>query len=498
MSIHNVYIYIIILIINLFEINSLIKIPLKYYPYYKYDNSTPSSIMKGIIYTKLYASLELGTPKQTVEISLQFYSNDFFISDDPGYHFGLEPERFSKLKYFYKSSTHSLVTIEQKYLNGDNFFFADYDKDIFYFENLTNKNITTEFEFYLPHTLGKVDTGGLGLQLMPFASNTTSTPTPQRTFLKKLKNKNLIDDYFWSIFYDNKENNKQDQGFILIGNLPDELNIDLGYYPKHYFKEKNKKLINADLSGETVLNKFKVDEICTYKSNNKDKIDTIIFNNSNDLNIEIDFNSGGIEAPIILQNYLEENFFIEYISKEQCFFSSFNITNLKYFFYCKKDEAVLSNIEKTFPIFKFRSNDFNYTFELSYKDLFIEENDYLFCLLIFDLNSNNNGWIMGKPFAKKYQFFFNPDKKSIIFYSLNNEGENENPNSNNNILIFIILGGIIFILLIIIGILVWKYLLREKYLRKKRANELDDDYEYTQKKKNENESDEKLIDEQND
>ena len=89
MSIHNVYIYIIILIINLFEINSLIKIPLKYYPYYKYDNSTPSSIIKGIIYTKLYASLELGTPKQTVEISLQFYSNDFFISDDPGYHFGL-------------------------------------------------------------------------------------------------------------------------------------------------------------------------------------------------------------------------------------------------------------------------------------------------------------------------------------------------------------------------------------------------------------------------
>jgi len=104
---------------------------------------------------------------------------------------------------------------------------------------------------------------------------------------------------------------------------------------------------------------------------------------------------------------------------------------------------------------------------------------------------------MGKPFEKKYQFFFNPDKKSIIFYTLN-EGENENPNSNNNILIFIILGGIIFILLIIIGILVWKYLLREKYLRKKRANELDDDYEYTQKKKNENESDEKLIDEQND
>jgi biopolymer transport protein ExbB/TolQ len=102
---------------------------------------------------------------------------------------------------------------------------------------------------------------------------------------------------------------------------------------------------------------------------------------------------------------------------------------------------------------------------------------------------------MGKPFVKKYQFFFNPDKKSIIFYSLNNESENENPNSN--IMIIIILGSIIFILLIIIGILVWKYLLREKYLRKKRANELDDDYEYTQKKNNENEPNEKLIDDSN-
>jgi hypothetical protein len=364
---------------------------------------------------------------------------------------------------------------------------------------LTNNNITIEFEFYLLHTLGKVETGGLGLQLMPFASNTTSTPTPQRTFLKKLKNKNLIDDYFWSIFYDNKENNKQDQGFILIGNLPDELNVDLGYYPKNYFEEKNKKIINADLSGEIVLNKFKIDEICTLKANNKDKIDNIVFNNSNELNIEIDYNSGGIEAPIILKNYLEEHFFQEYISKDQCFFSSFNITNLKYFFYCKKDANVLSIIEEAFPIFKFRSNEFNYTFDLSYKDLFIEENDYLFCLLIFDLNLNNKGWIMGKPFAKKYQFFFNPDKKSIIFYSLNNKSasENENPNSNNNIMIFIILGSIIFILLIIIGILVWKYLLREKYLRKKRANELDDDYEYTQKKDNENESKEKLVDDTN-
>ena len=499
MSIHrylkflnNIYINILFIML-LFEVNCQLKIPFKHYPVYKYDNSTPSTIMKGIIYMKLYTSVELGTPKQSVQLPLQFYSNDFYISDDPTYRYSQEPDRFSNIKLFHKTSSTSLEIIEEKYLNGDNFFFANYDKDIFYFEN-----ITKELEFYLPHTLKDVDSGGIGLQLMPYSNSTTSTPNPQRSFLRILKNKNLIKDYFWSIFYNARENNMQDEGFILFGLLPHDSKMKLGYYPNNYFNEKNNKNTNAELYIDIVLNKFKINEIYAFEGNNKEKkIANILFNDSNELNIELDYNSGGIEAPNKVKIYLEE-IFKEYISKEECFFDSFNITNIKSFFYCKNNENILSNIKKNFPGFAFKSIDFDYNFIIDFDDLFIKYNNYIFCLLIFDDLNPKEWWIMGKPFVKKYQFTFNPDKKTINFYSLNiEENGNEKNNKNYNIVIYILFSIIILLLLIIIVILIWKYCKNEKILRKKRANELDDDYEYSQKKdiKNENDSNEKLTDE---
>ena len=168
------------------------------------------------------------------------------------------------------------------------------------------------------------------------------------------------------------------------------------------------------------------------------------------------------------------------------------------FFYCKKSENILSNIKKNFPGFNFRCNNFEYNFNIVFDDVFIEENNYIFCLLFFDSKSDNN-WVMGKLFVKKYQFSFNPDKKSITFYSTNNNEiiDDNKKKENTNYLIYVVFGGIIFILLIIIVILIWKFYLKEKYLRKKRANELDDDYDYIQKKDNkkENNTNEKLTDE---
>ena len=490
-----VHVLLFFLLFFLLSINCQIKIPLKYYPIYKYDNSTPSSIIKGFLHTKLYTNIEIGTPKRLIQIPLEFYSNDFYISDNPKYQFSQEPEKFSDLKLYDKSSSTSSKTLEKNYLQGDNFYYADYDQDIFYIDNTT-----FEFEFYFPHILKEVESGGIGLQLMPYSNISTSTPNPQRTFLKKLKNKNIIKDYYWSIFYNNKENNKQDEGFILLGSLPHEYNNDLGYYPKNYFKENIQKNINADLNGDTVLNKIYVDEIYGFKGNDKnDKIDNLIFSNSSDLNIEIDYSNGGIKAPEKVKTYLE-NIYKDYISNQECFFDNFNITNMTQysFFYCKKSENILSNIKKNFPGFNFRCNNFEYNFNIVFDDVFIEENNYIFCLLFFDSKSDNN-WVMGKLFVKKYQFSFNPDKKSITFYSTNNNEiiDDNKKKENTNYLIYVVFGGIIFILLIIIVILIWKFYLKEKYLRKKRANELDDDYDYIQKKDNkkENNTNEKLTDE---
>ena len=462
------------------SINCQIKIPLKYYPIYKYDNSTPSSIIKGFLHTKLYTNIEIGTPKRLIQIPLEFYSNDFYISDNPKYQFSQEPEKFSDLKLYDKSSSTSSKTLEKNYLQGDNFYYADYDQDIFYIDNTT-----FEFEFYFPHILKEVESGGIGLQLMPYSNISTSTPNPQRTFLKKLKNKNIIKDYYWSIFYNNKENNKQDEGFILLGSLPHEYNNDLGYYPKNYFKENIQKNINADLNGDTVLNKIYVDEIYGFKGNDKnDKIDNLIFSNSSDLNIEIDYSNGGIKAPEKVKTYLE-NIYKDYISNQECFFDNFNITNMTQysFFYCKKSENILSNIKKNFPGFNFRCNNFEYNFNIVFDDVFIEENNYIFCLLFFDSKSDNN-WVMCKLFVKKYQFSFEPDKRLLFFYKKKNK-ERKNDIENNNEMNFNNKINIIILLIAIISIFISFFVSLKFYFNKKKAKkkayELDDEYVYIQK-----------------
>ena len=81
----------------------------------------------------------------------------------------------------------------------------------------------------------------------------------------------------------------------------------------------------------------------------------------------------------------------------------------------------------------------------------------------------------------------NPDSKLISFYScLDKLNSNFNKNINNGIIntqliILIIVIILSVFIILILGFCIWKYYFEAKNLRKKRANELDDEYEYSQK-----------------
>ena len=98
---------------------------------------------------------------------------------------------------------------------------------------------------------------------------------------------------------------------------------------------------------------------------------------------------------------------------------------------------------------------------------------------------------MGEIFLRKYITSFNYYSKTISFYRTQideinkktdirfpNEEPEENPKKENNeiIVIIIIVVGIVFIVSIIALIL---FLVISKKLRKKKAYELNDDYDYT-------------------
>lgn len=451
-------------------------LPLKYLPVYKYNDSNPIDIMQSIVSTKVYVDIDMGTPQQSVEIPLDFDSNDFYISDNPEKDFAEYPKLFSDIKFYNLSKSNSKITLEDIYYDGDNFELGEYCQESFY---LDKKKY--ELGIYIPIKLKYPESGGIGLLLK---SSSAATHTTEKTFLKKLKDKNLINDYYWSIFYNSKTTTEEEKGFILLGSLPDELGLDLGYYNKDYFNKNNLQDVRAELSSGIVTTIFKMDEISFYEGNNINKIiDNFPTNYSYILDVKLNYHSSGIEAPnILLKNY--EKIFEEFISKKECFKDQFYNGEKKTFFYCKNNKDTIEKIKNVFPLFNFLSKDLQYSYTLDVNDLFFEKNDYVYCLVYFP-NSEFLGkkWVMGKPFLKKYQFYFNPEDTHIYFYSNKNEERKEENNENGNISIGMIILIIVITIIVmsIIFILIFKFYLYDKYFRKKRANELDDDYDYTQK-----------------
>ena len=114
--------------------------------------------------------------------------------------------------------------------------------------------------------------------------------------------------------------------------------------------------------------------------------------------------------------------------------------------------------------------DIDYTFKLTYKDLFIEQNDEYIFSIVFDTNNFNKNpyWILGKPFMKKYQLVYDLDRKIIGLYKdINNNEKNENKN-----IFYIVLLTVLVVIIIALIVYIIYY---NRKPRKSRAFELDDD-----------------------
>ena len=129
----------------------------------------------------------------------------------------------------------------------------------------------------------------------------------------------------------------------------------------------------------------------------------------------------------------------------------------------------------------------NIIFEFSYQDLFKKVKNKYYFLIAFE-TKNKGIWRLGKPFLSKYSFVYNGEAKTIGFYQhiKNDSNTDDNIKNNNdngllklgfkNIFIFIIL---LIIFIALIAFISFRYGKKINFMRKKLANELnDDDFEY--------------------
>ena len=392
----------------------------------------------------IYTPLKIGTPSQTISLNIEFRNYPFFITKYE------EKSHFNETnsKSYKKTKTYS------PYLSSYMYNKCILSKDKFSLNiNNTIQDINLPFllatdfkEDYIKNTIPPA--GVIGLNYF----DDSVDKDKNQHFIKMLKENNIISSYVWSIKYNNKDN----EGEILIGKLPHEI------YPKLY-KENlirwTKTEIDKVLFGwelifhEVYYGKYvergeekKID----FKNNPQFKLD------ENSRNVKLFIESGMIKGSLEYQSYLKNNFINENNCKEKK-------EGIAIYYKCDLNTKI-ENLPSIYLIHK----EFNYTFVLDYKDLFVKyNNEYYLLVYFYDLKNHDKYWNFGKPFFKKYQLIFDHDKRNIGFYN----GVEEKP-FKTGILIIILM----FIIIILASII---YIFYRRKFRKKRLNEIDEGYDYT-------------------
>lgn len=275
-----------------------------------------------------------------------------------------------------------------------------------------------------------------------------------QSFIKTFKLNTNIKSLQWTLKY-----NSDDEGLLVLGDSPIE------YDP--IFKNKN-------------YTEHKVTAI-KYKTyfNFGIHFNEIIINNRL-LNFQIDVQFyhelGVIFVNQIFYDNITDIFFQKYISQYIC--ERKWVIDKYGYIRCHEANFTDSDIQ-SFPTIYFKQVDMYYTFELSYKDLFSKQPDrFIYFLIMFDISKESKNEIkFGKPFLKKYPLTVDNEKHTISFFLK----EEEINNNNNTLIIVVILLSIFFvILLFLLLFFIYKYVVKNKK-NKIRANELDDDYDYTSK-----------------
>ena len=290
--------------------------------------------------------------------------------------------------------------------------------------------------------------------------------------INQLKSQKLISSYAFMVKYNNKNDEK---GKIIIGGLPHE------YDPRHY---SEKYYISGKVSFSQDNPGWKIN------------FQNIMYGNDILVSVkqaEFSLNFGFISTSNTYKEFFDRKFFNNSKYLDSCKEKNIGFYTVKY---CK--EKVIKEFNNLTFILANEYADSNSTnkIEFDYKDLFVKapgDNDFYYFQIVF--MPGNYRWLFGRPVFKKYPVVFDQDKRIIGFYTQTGEYEVQNIGDKNDektsFPISWILVILLSIILIILGI---TFYLKLPYLkRKKKANELDDDFDYQPASENKNENEKNKL-----
>lgn len=449
-----------VILIKIF-LSEIIKIPFGIINTEK--DSESYHLIGKLLFNKLYINLTIGTPPKKIKVYLRKDSYALYISE----------KNFNKS---YSDSYKSNNILETFFL--DIYTTGYISKEIIRIGDYQNNN-NTQLDFVLAVSDDN-SLGALGLKVPH------NFPEGMYSFIHSLKNNSIISSYTWTLkYYSNKKlidsiNDKDTPiGELIIGGEPHEYEENKAKYPS-----------NEYLFVEAPIHSYKYYWDLTIKSIYIISDSKIEMSNNNYKKDEVSLKaeSSIIFGTKVYYDLIYSHFFKKYGYATNKICEEKKVPNKSNFNYIEcSNNKELFDIKK-FPNIYFESYELNKTFELTHEDLFVldeETNKYIF-LIVFPNNYVGTEWGLGIPFLRKYQFTFNEDKKVIGFYNDENKiNINNNDGKDKKIGLYILFGFLFLLfcgLLITLGMFIHKYFYGEK--RKKKANELDDDFTYETNKNN--------------
>ena len=420
----------------------------------------------------IYSNISMGTPQKNVAHFICM-SNRFFYYDK----FRIQHTKSPDLDKIEKEIENSL-DIFYNIHNSSTFVIIDsslkFSSEIYHFYDLKQTEKIYNLSFITYDIKENYNLTGI----IDINTQENQYGSYSKYIFRTLKQAGVIDDTYITFMYGEYDlkynfNYLNDNYNDILGTLI------LGDAPHIFAPDKYKEEDEIKVNGRYILD---IKEI---------KFISHSFNFS-EINkyVSLKFNSEFIKGTLQYKNIIESVFFNELIKVNICRIDYKENLNEKFYIYSCENNTMMREKLKSFPTLYFEMKDYNLVFLFNYKELFKEHNNTIYFLIYFDGNTYSN-WEIGEIFLRKYITSFNYYSKTISFYRTQideinkktdirfpNEEPEENPKKENNeiIVIIIIVVGIVFIVSIIALIL---FLVISKKLRKKKAYELNDDYDYT-------------------
>ena len=341
---------------------------------------------------KMYTLFEIGNPPNKIPLFYTFYNSSLSLHSNLDIKDSIKstynPQNSTTFKSLENDQVQDELTIQTedgKLIKNFTFLYKNQNNDI--------KNIF----------------GNIGLQ--NFYKENINQKISNPNFLYQLKNLGLIDYMSYNVNY-----TSQNEGFININIEPNE--YDPNYYPIEYKCTTEIKGVKSSSINDFGEYLWSIDINSIYYENNEKKRVSINEVKEDKYSALLNPEYGLIKGPNSYKTLIERDFFNKLIKDNIC---STTDINKKIFYSCNVINK--KELKEKFPTLYLYQQEFNYTFELVFEDLFYEYNNNLYFLICFDNGVGEDDkflqiseWVLGKPFLDKYQFSFDIEQNKIYFY----------------------------------------------------------------------------------